>query len=104
MGGDPAISAAISKVAYFFTTTAPVSIADVFFLHERGTIMSLYTCFLSIGVAMGMIIAGLITISHDWRVIYEVASALIGFVLLLAFFTFPETAYNREEVIQCSES
>lgn len=168
MGGDPAIGAAISKVAYFFTTTAllqgtgnfiwvplcnkfgrrpvyvasysiylataiwcifekgyggflaarilmgfgagaaetiaPVSIADVFFLHERGTIMSLYTCFLSVGVAMGMIIAGLITISHDWRVIYEVASALIGFVLLLAFFTFPETAYNREEVIQCGEA
>lgn len=85
-------------------TIAPVSIADVFFLHERGTIMSLYTCFLSVGVAMGMIIAGLITISHHWRVIYEVASALIGFVLLLAFFTFPETAYNREEVIQCSEA
>lgn len=39
----------------------------------------------------------LITIQHNWRVIYEVASAFIGLILLLAFFTFPETAYNREE-------
>ncbi|KAJ0373622.1 hypothetical protein COL26b_008222 [Colletotrichum chrysophilum] len=60
-------------------TIAPISIADVFFLHERGTIMAL------------------ITINHDWRVIYEVSAALIGVVLALAFFTFPETAYERDE-------
>lgn len=35
-------------------------------------------------------------INHHWRVIYQVASALIGLVLLLAFFTFPETAYIRD--------
>ncbi len=38
----------------------------------------------------------LITINHSWRVIYEVASALVGLVLLAAFFTFPETAYVRD--------
>lgn len=41
----------------------------------------------------------MITIQHDWRVIYEVASAFIGLILLLAFFAFPETAYNREDKI-----
>ncbi|OHE99531.1 hypothetical protein CORC01_05109 [Colletotrichum orchidophilum] len=46
-------------------TIAPISIADVFFLHERGTIMAF--------------------------------AALIGVVLLLAFFTFPETAYERDD-------
>ncbi len=76
-------------------TLAPVSITDIFFLHERGTIMSAYTCFLSIGVALGMIISGGITANKDWRTIYEVSSALIGFVLLLLFFTLPETAYKR---------
>ena len=39
----------------------------------------------------------LITINHDWRVIYEVAAAFVGLVLLLAFFTFPETAYKRDD-------
>jgi hypothetical protein len=37
----------------------------------------------------------LITMDHSWRVIYYVAVALIGAVLLLAFFTFPETSYIR---------
>ncbi|KAF9880023.1 hypothetical protein CkaCkLH20_02834 [Colletotrichum karsti] len=78
-------------------TIAPISIADVFFLHERGTIMSLYTSFLSAGVGFGLVISGLITINHDWRVIYQVSAALIGVVLALAFFTFPETAYERDE-------
>ncbi|KAI0600177.1 major facilitator superfamily domain-containing protein [Biscogniauxia sp. FL1348] len=77
-------------------TMAPISIADVFFLHERGTIMSLYTSFLSIGVSLGLLIDGFIVIHNDWRVIYQVASALVGLVWLLAIFTFPETAYKRD--------
>ncbi|KAI1082805.1 major facilitator superfamily domain-containing protein [Whalleya microplaca] len=77
-------------------TIAPLTITDIFYLHERGAIMSLYTSFLSIGVALGVIIDGLILINNDWRVIYQVASGLIGLVLLLAFFTFPETAYSRD--------
>ncbi|KAK3337295.1 major facilitator superfamily domain-containing protein [Cercophora scortea] len=77
-------------------TIAPITIADVFFLHERGKVMAFYTSFLSVGVAFGMIISGLITIQHEWRVIYQVASALVGAVLLLAFFSFPETAYIRD--------
>lgn len=78
-------------------TLAPVTITDIFFLHERGAIMSAYTCFLSVGVAFGMIISGGITANEHWRTIYEVSSALIGFVLLLLFFTLPETAYQRAE-------
>lgn len=41
-------------------TIAPLTITDIFFLHERGTIMALYTCFLSVGVAFGLIISGLV--------------------------------------------
>lgn len=80
-------------------TIAPMTIADIFFAHERGTIMSFYTCALSIGVALGIIISGLITINYRWRTIYQIACALIGFVLVLAFLSFPETAYSR-----CEES
>ncbi|KAF4630332.1 hypothetical protein G7Y89_g7797 [Cudoniella acicularis] len=157
MGGPAVIAAKISKVAFFFTSTAllqglgnlfwmplfnkygkrPVYIASytlyfgttiwlsftssyasfligrivmgfaagaaectappaVFFLHERGTIMAFYTAALSCGVAGGILISGLITIHHTWRYIYYVAVALVGLVLLLAIFTFPETTYIRE--------
>lgn len=39
-------------------TIAPITISDVFFLHERGAVMALYTSFLSVGVAFGMVISG----------------------------------------------
>lgn len=39
----------------------------------------------------------LIVINNSWRVIYEVASALVALVFLLAFFTFPETAFVRDD-------
>lgn len=76
-------------------TIAPVSIADIFFLHERGAIMAAYSCFLSVGVASGIVISGLITIDHQWRTIYQVGAGLVGLMLILFFFTFPETAYIR---------
>ncbi|KAF5656720.1 major facilitator superfamily transporter [Fusarium heterosporum] len=74
---------------------APLTISDLFFLHERGSIMAIYTTALSAGVGCGIIIAGLITIKHDWRYIYWVAVALIGSCTVLIIFTFPETVYNR---------
>jgi len=41
-------------------TIAPITVADIFFLHERGAVMALYTCFLSIGVSIGLVISGLV--------------------------------------------
>ncbi|KAL7818083.1 major facilitator superfamily domain-containing protein [Trichoderma aethiopicum] len=76
-------------------TLAPITIADVFFLHERGRVMSAYTCFLSVGASGGLVISGLITINHTWRTIYQVGAALVGFVLLALLLTVPETSYSR---------
>lgn len=73
----------------------PLTIADLFFLHERGTVMATYTAALSMGVSGGIIIDGLITISLHWRYIYYVACALIGGVTLLVILTFPETTFQR---------
>ncbi|KAM0202711.1 hypothetical protein ACHAPA_010853 [Fusarium lateritium] len=74
---------------------APLTISDLFFLHERGAIMAIYTTALSAGVGCGIIISGLITINLHWRYIYWVAVALIGACTILIVFTFPETVYNR---------
>ncbi|KAF2648380.1 MFS general substrate transporter [Lophiostoma macrostomum CBS 122681] len=76
---------------------APLTIADIFFLHERGTIMAIYTCALSAGVSGGIIVSGLISIKNDWRMIYWVATALIGVCTILVVLTFPETYYLRDE-------
>jgi MFS family permease len=77
---------------------APVTIADIFFLHERGAITALYNASLNLGVASGAIIDGFIVKYHPWRYIYYVAISLIGFITLIVYATFPETAYNRSPV------
>ncbi|RHZ58371.1 putative MFS transporter [Aspergillus thermomutatus] len=74
---------------------APVTIADVFYLHQRGYGMAIYNAALSAGVAFGIIISGLVTIKHDWRTIYWVGCALVGALILVVIFFFPETAYRR---------
>jgi len=50
---------------------------------------------LSLGVAGGLIVDGLISINNPWRVDYYVAIALISALWLVIFFTFPETAFKR---------
>lgn len=59
---------------------------------------SLYNSSLSAGVSAGVIISGLITIHLSWRYIYYVTTALLGLLIILVFFTFPETAFNRSPV------
>lgn len=75
----------------------PLTIADLWFAHERSTYMALYTMALSLGVASGTLLDGLITIHLSWRYIYYITSALVGALLLLVFFTFPETTFKRTE-------
>lgn len=65
---------------------------------------SIYTAGLSGGVAGGIVVSGLITISHGWRTIYYVAMALVGGVTLLVILTMPETAYTRDRVAAASLS
>ena len=57
--------------------------------------ISMYNFATGQGVSFGIIISGVITLHNSWRVIYTVGSILLGVLLLLIFFTFPETAYNR---------
>ncbi|KAJ4252321.1 hypothetical protein NW762_010919 [Fusarium torreyae] len=76
---------------------APLTISDLFFAHERGAIMAIYTTALSAGVGCGIIVAGLITKDLDWRYIYWVSVAVIGFCTILIIFTFPETRYDRSK-------
>jgi MFS family permease len=46
-------------------------------------------------VSIGIIVSGIITLRNSWRVIYYVGAVIIGILLVLIVFTFPETAYNR---------
>ncbi|KAK0119511.1 hypothetical protein ONS95_010955 [Cadophora gregata] len=73
----------------------PGTISDLFFLHERGSMMALYSFAVGSGVSIGIIASGFIVLKNKWQTIYFVGAALIGGLLLLIIFTMPETSYNR---------
>ncbi|CZR64498.1 related to MFS transporter [Phialocephala subalpina] len=73
----------------------PATISDIFFLHERGTMMAMYNFATGSGVSIGIIISGFIVVDNSWRVIYTVGAIMIGVLLVFIIFTVPETAYNR---------
>ncbi|KZP09636.1 MFS transporter [Athelia psychrophila] len=75
---------------------APLTITDMFFVHERGRYMSFYQTFLSLGVSSGIVISGIIVYETDnWRNIYWLGAILYGLSTLVVILTFPETAFDR---------
>ena len=66
-----------------------------FNVHLADWDISMYNFATGQGVAIGIIISGAITLRSSWRVIYTVGSIMIFVLLVMIFFTFPETAYNR---------
>ncbi|KAG4433733.1 hypothetical protein IFR05_010785 [Cadophora sp. M221] len=73
----------------------PGTISDLFFLHERGSMMALYSFAVGSGVSIGIIVSGFIVLKNSWQMIYFVGAAMIGALLILIIFTMPETSYNR---------
>ncbi|SPO25647.1 related to HOL1 protein (member of major facilitator superfamily) [Ustilago trichophora] len=73
----------------------PLTINDIWFVHERATPMAAYNAFLSIGVSFGIIIDGAIINSYPWQYIYWVSGSIVAVLCILVTFTFPETSFRR---------
>ncbi|ERS97464.1 MFS transporter [Sporothrix schenckii 1099-18] len=74
----------------------PLTISDLFFVHERGTMMVIYTCTLSAGTGVGSVLAGAITATTlRWQNVYWLSCALVAATAVLMFFTLPETTFPR---------
>lgn len=56
----------------------------------------MYSAALSTGASLGLLIAGLTSISQTWRMFHYLCAALVLFTAVLIFFTMPETAYQRD--------
>lgn len=68
---------------------------DIFFLHERGTKLGIYTVCLCWG-STGPLYAGyMLSGGYSWRLFFYVEIAFAGFLLVLAFLFVEETAYKR---------
>ncbi|KAB5515124.1 putative MFS transporter [Coniochaeta sp. 2T2.1] len=75
---------------------APITIADISFLHERGVMTAMYSAALSTGAALGSMVSGLMSISETWRTFHYLNAALVLATTLLIVLTMPETAYQRD--------
>ena len=78
-------------------TVAPLVVGEVFFLHERGRAMAIWTACLASGPYVGGIAGSYIAGSLGYKYLFWISTALAGFVFLLEVFLVPETYFNRQQ-------
>ncbi|KAL4936183.1 hypothetical protein BDV06DRAFT_233664 [Aspergillus oleicola] len=76
-------------------TSQPEIIADIIFLHERGGYNTLYFTAYFGSLMVGPILAGSMAEHVGWRSFFWLNVGLLGLVLILQTFFFPETKWHR---------
>ncbi|KUL83119.1 hypothetical protein ZTR_10987 [Talaromyces verruculosus] len=77
-------------------TAQPTIIADVMFLHERGFWNTLYfACYFG-SLMVGPIVSGPMAEHVGWRNFWWLNVGLLGLLLILLIFLFPETKWHRK--------
>ncbi|RDW89776.1 putative synaptic vesicle transporter SVOP-1 [Coleophoma cylindrospora] len=71
-----------------------MTVADLFFVHQRGRMNSIYVWTANIGGSLATIAAGYITVNQGWRWVWWWMVIFFGISLILYIFMFEETKYN----------
>jgi MFS family permease len=79
-----------------YEALVPISIADIFFAHERGFALGIYAFGLSAGSSVGPICSGYMIETLGWRWVYWWGAILCGILLVAIFFTLEESNFTRE--------
>ncbi|KAK3710904.1 hypothetical protein LTR37_009925 [Vermiconidia calcicola] len=90
---------AVQGMAGAVYTVAPTVIAEVFFLHERGRAMAIYTAFLAGGPYVGGISGSYIASSLGYQYIFWISTAFAVWSLLMQYLLVPETLFDREQQV-----
>lgn len=80
-----------------------MTVADVFFVHERGLMNSLYIWVQLVGAELAPLAAGYITTSQGWRWVWWWMVILFGMSLVLFFFLYEETKFDEDAPVIDSE-
>ncbi|KAL1838442.1 hypothetical protein VTJ49DRAFT_2665 [Mycothermus thermophilus] len=78
-------------------TIVPAVVGDLFFVHERGRWMALYTACLTSGSVIGGISGGYIASNMGWNGLYLVTGILSGVAHGLTILFVPESMYDRPQ-------
>lgn len=73
-----------------------MTIADMFFVHQRGTFNSIYIWLWQVAVSLGPFIAGFITVGQGWRWVWWWNAIFFGVFFLVACFCYEDTKYCPE--------
>ncbi|KIW76508.1 hypothetical protein Z517_11254 [Fonsecaea pedrosoi CBS 271.37] len=85
-----------------------VTVSDLFFVHQRGTMNGIYLVVVLVGNYLGPVAAGYVAVSQQWRWVFWYCTIFMGVVVLAMVFFLEETKYTplvltgREVVIATS--
>jgi MFS family permease len=72
-----------------------MTVADVFFVHQRGLMNTIYVWMSSIGGSLAPLAAGYITVSQGWRWVWWWMAIFFGVALIAFLFLYEETKYAK---------
>ncbi|MCJ1286218.1 hypothetical protein MMC26_005563 [Xylographa opegraphella] len=70
-------------------------VADMYFMHERGTYMGIYTVFVTNGAHVAAVAGGFTAKNIGWRWCYWIPAIVVAANWLINLFCLPETLYHR---------
>ncbi|KAK4552463.1 hypothetical protein LTR86_010306 [Recurvomyces mirabilis] len=71
-----------------------MTIADVFFVHQRGLMNSIYIWVLNVGQNLAVVASGFITQNQNWRWVWWWCAIFFGLQIIMFAFGFEETKYT----------
>lgn len=80
-------------------TLIEVIIGDVFFIHERGLYMGIYSWSLWCSAFLCPVASGFVAEAHGWRWIQYILSIIGGVLTILTFLFFEETMFRRPDTV-----
>ena len=75
-----------------------MTVADMFFVHERGTMNSFYVWAQNIGGSLAPVAAGYITVSQGWRWVWWWCAIFFGVALVAYVFLYEETKFDHSAI------
>jgi MFS family permease len=75
-----------------------MTVADMFFVHQRGRMNSFYIWFLNIGGSLAPLAAGYITVNQGWRWVWWWMTIFFGISFLVYVFMFEETKFSTTRI------
>lgn len=93
-----AVNALQCWVGSLAETMVQITVADVFFVHQRGLMNSIYIWVSNFGSFLAPVAAGFVTDAQGWRWVWWYMTIFFGVVLVATLFGFEESKFDSTNV------